>query len=280
MFTLCNIWIIAVLLGMTGNFDQFVPTAANPLFAQLYAMSGAESGPAFAALYGILGMTSEVRIYSTASYILLGCSALLLFTNGISNVGMFYMLRSTVNGDYSSSAGEFFRAIRRNFKQAFLFGIIDTAIIAFLVYDLFAYGANAAVSLFYQLSLYLIIVVALIYYIMRCYIYTMIISFDLPLRKLFKNAFLMAFLGYKRNFMAVLGSAVVLFLNYIILSFLFGVGMLLPFMITIALLCYTVLYAAWPVIDKYMVKPYYDEHPEERPGYGGESDEAYTNDPE
>ncbi len=282
LFTLCNIWIVVVLLGMTGNFDTFVPTASNPLYAQLYAMLDTESGPAFASLYGILGATSEIRIYSTLSYVLLGFSALVLFTNGIANVGMFYMLRATVNGDYTSSASEFFYAIKRNFKQAFCFGIIDVAIIGFLVYDIIAYGANATVSLFYQLSLYLIIAVVIIYYIMRGYIYVMIISFDLPLRKLFKNAFLMTCLGYKRNLMALLGSVAILLLNYFIMSFLFGVGILLPFMITVALTSYTVVYASWPVIDKYMVQPYYTEHPDERP-YSGDNDngdgEVYTNDP-
>lgn len=265
LFSLCNIWIIAVLLGTTGNFDTFVSTAADPLYAQLYGIMGYENTPVTAMLHGMVGVTSTVKIWSSTSIFLVSLCALGLLTNGIANVGMHYLLRASVTADYAVSASDFFTAIKKNFKQGFVFGILDVLIGLLLGYDFIAYQANAGVSFMYQVMFYLIILVALFYIVVRSYIYIMIVSFDFKFGKLVKNALLLGCLGIKRNLGALLGVALFVVLNFYILVFVRGVGFLLPFIVTVGLCIYTLVYAEWKVVQQYVVEPYYKEHPDERP---------------
>lgn len=268
LFSLCNIWIIAVLLGTTGNYDTFVSTAADPLYAQLYGIMGYENTPVTAMLYGAFGVSSTVKIWSSTSIFLVSLCLLGLFTNGIANVGLHYLLRASVTSDYSVTAADFFTAIKKNFKQGFVFGIFDVLIGLLLGYDFIAYQANAGVSFVYQVMFYLIIVIALFYIVVRTYIYLMIVSFDFSFGKIVKNALLLGCLGFKRNIAALLGVALFIVLNFYLLVFVRGIGFLLPFFITIGLCIYSLVYAEWKVIEQYVVEPYYKEHPDERPGAG------------
>lgn len=265
LFSVCNIWIVAVLLGTTGNYDTFVSTAADPLYAQLYGIMGYENSPVTAMLHGALGVTSTVKIWSSASIFLVSLSILILFTNGIANVGMHYLLRASVTSDYSVTSADFFTAIKKNFKQGFVFGIFDVLIFLLLGYDFIAYQANASVSFVYQMMFYLIIIIALFYIVVRTYIYLMIVSFDFKLGKIIKNALLLGCLGIKRHLGALLGVALFILLNFYILVYIRGIGFLLPFVVTIGLCIYTLVYAEWKVIEQYVIDPYYREHPEERP---------------
>lgn len=268
LFSLCNIWIIAVLLGTTGNYDTFVSTAADPLYAQLYGIMGYENTPVTAMLYGAFGVSSTVKIWSSTSIFLVSLCLLVLLTNGIANVGLHYLLRASVTSDYSVTAADFFTAIKKNFKQGFVFGIFDVLIGLLLGYDFIAYQANAGVSFVYQVMFYLIIVIALFYIVVRTYIYLMIVSFDFSFGKIVKNALLLGCLGFKRNIAALFGVALFIVLNFYLLVFVRGIGFLLPFFVTIGLCIYSLVYAEWKVIEQYVVEPYYKEHPDERPGAG------------
>lgn len=268
LFSLCNIWIIAVLLGTTGNYDTFVSTAADPLYAQLYGIMGYENTPVTAMLYGAFGVSSTVKIWSSTSIFLVSLCLLGLLTNGIANVGLHYLLRASVTSDYSVTAADFFTAIKKNFKQGFVFGIFDVLIGLLLGYDFIAYQANAGVSFVYQVMFYLIIVIALFYIVVRTYIYLMIVSFDFSFGKIVKNALLLGCLGFKRNIAALFGVALFIVLNFYLLVFVRGIGFLLPFFVTIGLCIYSLVYAEWKVIEQYVVEPYYKEHPDERPGAG------------
>lgn len=266
LFAFCNIWILAVLFGTSGNFDTFVSTSANPLYAQLYGITGYQNSPVTSMLYSVVGVTSTVKVWSTASIVLICFAALALLTNGISNVGLHYLLRASVNGEYTVSASDFFGAIKKNWRQGLVFGIIDIVITLVIGYDFIAYQSNSAGSFVYQMMFYLIIAIALFYIVMRSYIYVMIVSFDFKMTKLFKNAFLLACLGFKRNLAGLIGVALWLVLNFFILIYLRGIGFLMPFIITIGLCVYTLVYSGWKVVQEYVVEPYYKEHPEERPG--------------
>ena len=88
----------------------------------------------------------------------------------------------------------------------------------------------------------------------------MMITFDLPIKKLVKNAFLFTFIGLKRNFVGVLGVLLVVALNYLLLmlTFTFSVAMILPFLLTTGICGLIMVYCAYPQIKKHMIDPYYE----------------------
>ena len=92
----------------------------------------------------------------------------------------------------------------------------------------------------------------------------MLVTFDLSIYKILKNALIFSMLGFKRNFMGVLGIALITGIHILLIPLLIttplsGIPIILPFIWYIALVTFTSAYAAYPVIDKYMIAPYINQ---------------------
>ena len=102
---------------------------------------------------------------------------------------------------------------------------------------------------------------------MRFYIYLMLITFDLKITKIVKNALIFTALGIKRNLLAVLGIALLVGLNLFLVIWLVPAGialpLILPLLYLMGMLGFISTYAAYPVIDKYMIAPYVKSSSEE-----------------
>ena len=127
--------------------------------------------------------------------------------------------------------------------------------LAFDVYYFFTSPSSGLNNFMYVLTIALIV----IYMIFRFYTYLMVVTFDMKLTKIFKNALIFVVLGIKRNIMALLGLAIVtIFAGVLIVIFLpmgLGVTLVLPFIYYLALCSFIYTYAAYPVIQKYMIDP-------------------------
>ena len=98
-----------------------------------------------------------------------------------------------------------------------------------------------------------------IYGFMRNYMYLIMVTFKLSIFKILKNSFIFAFLGIKRNLAALAGILLVCFINVYIFVYLPFVGLTLPLIITTSTVFFIGAYAAYPVIKKYMISPYYKD---------------------
>jgi len=268
IFTLFNFPIILFLIGISGTFDRAVSAPSTPLYAQLYGIETAgESGALFASLLGMFGVNSSVSVMTDLSKYLMLTALVLIVTFGLSTVGMLYNYRCIVRREPLSPWSDFFPVIKKNIKQAFPIAILDALMIVFIVYDLMAYhmGAGTSGSMFSLTSFYIVLFFGLIYYVMRFYIYLITITFDIKFSKMIKNALFLVFLGWKRSLACVFSSLAIVFVSFLIYWTLPHFGILLPFVITIGLLGFIGVYCTYPVIDEYMIKPYYADHPEELP---------------
>ncbi len=264
-FSLCNFPIFLFLFGISGNLDHSVPAPSTPLYAQLYGLETAgETSPLLAALHGMFGINATASIVSNGSKILMYSALLLIFTFGLSTIGSVYNFRSIIRCDPLSPWSEAFSSIRRNFRQGFPIAILDAVVVLFLGYDLMAYYVNAG-NFMMQILFDIILFFSLVYFMMRSYIYLILITFDMKLSKVLKNAFLLTFLGWKRSLLCILTSAATILISFFIYMLLPYFGILLPFVFTFGFLIYTGVYFAYPIIEKYMIEPYYREHPEELP---------------
>ena len=126
------------------------------------------------------------------------------------------------------------------------------------------------------------IVILLVFFIMRYYIYLQMVTFDLKIWKIIKNSLIFTLLGIKRNLLALLG---VLVLGALEIFFLIGAGgLLLPFAVALPLILMLSIsslmkiYAAYFKVKELMIDPYYAEHPEERPDRHFDDDEIVMHD--
>lgn len=260
LFVFGNFPIFLILLAVSTNLHTRVLAPADALFAPIYgAMQHGAVTPSSASLFGLYGASSTVSLWTPLAYaaIIVGI-LLLLFTFGPVNVGTSYILRNIVKGEPIFLWSDFWYAIKRNLKQEFILGVLDLGFLCLIVYDIYFFYLNingTLTGIFFYFSIF----IALLYLIMRFYLYLMMVTFDLSLKKLFKNALIFTMLGLGRNLIALLGIVFVVLFNLALMEVFLPLGIILPFMITVSLCSFIAAYAAWPKISKVMIEPYTDE---------------------
>ncbi len=264
IFILCNITLLFGIVGFAGIFDGNTTAASSPLYAQVSAIAKNESGPLVSSLYTIFCGSATVSVTSTISKVLVYSMLLLFFTFGVSTIGLVYNMRNVCTGEHIDTWHDYFHAIKRNFKQGIVIGIMDAIIIVLLAYDLLVYNAIAGQQFTYLVFYYASIVFAGIYYIMRFYIYLQLVTCEMKIGKILKNAFLLTALGFKRNLLGLFAAIVFAFIYVYIFVLLPQFAVIMFFVFAIAFLTYIGVYCAYPVLKKYVIDPYYDEHPDER----------------
>ena len=271
------------------------PTQQTALFAPLYGANLIASTPKSNFLLDLFGAQLLVPSYNTTgTYVGIGiCVAFLALTFGWQNIGSTYILRGLVRGDAVFLGPDYFYAIKRNWKQGFFLGLIDFAVLFLLGFDVlyfyFRTGSFATDVMFFASCALMIL-----YFFMRFYLYLLQITFHLSIRKILKNALIFTTLGIKRNLMGTLGLILLTAINlgFILLlaptGGVLGVGLILPLLHYLAIAGFITVYAAYPVIDRYMIAPYrksddeISEETVEAPPTGSieESKETSSTDPE
>ena len=260
------IFLIATLAGIT-KVEGTMP--AFDVFQNLagYFANSTPSAHSMT-LFAQEGLQSVIPRATTMTYIFYAIAATTLFTFGCVNVGSAYILRNIAKGDPVFVWSDFWYAIKRNWKQALPFGMLDAGINALLIWNIFnMFGSMGAY--FTNTMFWCNIVLFILYSVMRFYIYIQMVTFELKVFKILKNSLIFAVLGFKRNAVALLG---IIFALLIELICIFGVGgillpfgIALPFMILLAFLSYMKVYAAYFKIKEVMIDPYLADHPEEAP---------------
>lgn len=258
--------ILPILLGVYLYLGvSQTPSANDFLFPQLYNANALGSTPATVFLLDLFGGQLFIPVYGGNSLpIYIGIALLVLFlvvTFGWQNIGATYILRNIVRGEPVFLWSDYFYAIKRNLKQGLLIGILDAVVIFVLGFDIMTLW-NTTGSFITDVCFFGICALIILYFFMRFYMYLMLVTFDLSIRKILKNALIFTMLGIKRNLMAVLGIVLLTALN-IVLFFAFGatplgiaIPLILPFFYYLSFTAFTSAYAAYPIIDRYMIAPY------------------------
>lgn len=233
------------------------------LHPTLVGINTIEQSSITSSLLNIYGISVEVPTvaFGGAAITALVCMIFLFITFGWQNAGVAYVTRELVKGKPVFVLSDYFYAIKRNFKQGFLVGIIDFIVCSVLIYD-FVQFYNMTGNFMNNLMFGCIIGVGIIYLFIRFYIYLLLTNFDLKTSKIFKNALIFTALGFKRNILAMIWIVLILCIN-VALMLTLPINIILPWILPIfyfaGFALFTSTYAAYPVIKKYMIDPYYDE---------------------
>ena len=267
IMVLGNFPLLFLIITLSGYTKLETYTPLYDLFQNLGGIFMIESAnPAIMSLYALEGLQGTLLVNSTLTYVFYGIAALSLFTFGIINAGTAYVLRNMAMGDPVFVWSDFWYAVKRNWKQALPFGIIDGLIHCILTFNIYTMIANTA-GFFASMMFWANVILFIVYFFMRCYIYVQMVTFDMSVFKILKNSLIFTLVGLKRNAMALLGCLVVVFLEIL---FLFGSGtFLLPFAVALPLAAmfsvsaYMKVYASYFKIKEIIIDPYRAEHPEQ-----------------
>lgn len=246
----------------TRIWADTTPSVSDISFPFWQGVSKINASPFEAFMAAVSGIQTKVPLLSAWTLIQMGLW-ILLFVGlfGICNVGFTYLLREMLRGNPVFIFSDLKYAIKKNGKQGFLVGLADAAILFLLGFDIFV--MNSTSGALNNIIFFVILAIAFLYLIMRFYIYLMLITFDMKFTKILKNALIFVVLGIKRNLLAVLWIVILLCFNYVLLILYLPLGIALPAIYFLGVSTFTTAYAAWPVIEKYMITPYENDTEEE-----------------
>ncbi len=196
--------------------------------------------------------------------------ALPMLTAGLAEAGLTYITRNFARQKHAFISGDFFDTIKKNWKQALPMGIINlvvTLLVGFSIYWYFGALGAEEVGIFN----YIAAAVSMSFYILftfaKYYMSMLVITFKFRLKQIYKNSFILAVAGLKRNLLISLVLLVLYAAGVLIAWYGEYIGLTVLLLLYIfwfpAFRMYLIQYNIFPVIKKCLIDPYYREHPGE-----------------
>lgn len=152
---------------------------------------------------------------------------------------------------------DIFTKAKENMKQGIIIGLADIFVAAsFMLY--LASDSSALVgtyALLFKIVKILAFIISVAYVCVRFYTYTMSVTFNLPLKHIFSNSFRFLVLGFFKNLIALLIIALV-FISFLSTP---RIDLILIVTLLFSILRFSVQFATFPIIEKYMLSVNDDE---------------------
>lgn len=197
-----------------------------------------------------------------------------IVTFGPATAAMTQIMRKFVIGEPIFVWDEFLTAFKANFKKSFVIGIVDLALIAG-----FFFAVNFYLSPFMtdgsltdifgglgtenMLIFGACIVIGFYVFMMHFYIYPQIVALKLNMAQIINNSLRLMIGGLFRNLAGLFACILIVFLMVMGFPYTVIALPLLPF----AWMCFIATFCAYPVIQKYIIDPYYEARGEKNPEY-------------
>ncbi len=194
-----------------------------------------------------------------------------IVTTGLGQVGLAYVCRMAARDKHTFATSDFFDAIKKNWKRALPLGIINTLIFLILaadLYFLYIFWINDNMS---KVMCAVVFVATMFFYtafsFAKFYQYMLMITFDFKLKTLIKNSWLFATLGIKHNIIIGLSLSAYYIALFWLMVINFQIGFPLAIILSIFIFpsfrMFLIQFNVFPEVKKYIIDPYYKEHPDE-----------------
>ncbi len=190
-----------------------------------------------------------------------------ILTGGLASAGITRVTRSLARRKHSFGISDFLDTVRKNWKQALGLGILRLFAFSVLGFSFWFYvfrTEGVLGTLGAGVSLFLIFVFS----VMDFYAFTLLITFRFTVKQILGNSFRFVFLNLWRNLLC----AVVLLLTgalFTVIPFLYPHPLLIFFAAVLYVCAFPgfrymlVQFCTFPSIKKFIIDPYYKEHPGE-----------------
>ncbi len=134
--------------------------------------------------------------------------------------GVVLVCRNLARGDSDTKVfSTFLKGVRENFSKFLLYGVILALVAVFSYFSISIYSKLLSSSWVFYAMLIICILIAVELLFMFFNIPVMTVTFDLSLKNIFKNSFLMSFGEIKNNFFALISLLVVLAISFTFVAF-------------------------------------------------------------
>ena len=184
------------------------------------------------------------------------------------------ILRNFILGKPTFLWTEYISRFKSNFKGGAVLGVLDVLLFSGVAAGVYVYPnliENSGNDLLY-VPFILMFSVAIVVVMMNFYAFLMLTSTNVGIRGTIKNSLALAFVAIKKNILTlvimILIVGVFAFLTYLNFYTIFALPFL-PFSQAWLVICFN----SYPVIQKYVINPYYEQRGERNPELGEEESE-------
>ncbi|MBQ5331942.1 MAG: YesL family protein [Oscillospiraceae bacterium] len=196
-----------------------------------------------------------------------------IVTIGPAIAGMTKVLRTYYLDKDAFLWHEFMKGFTQNLKKSIPVGLIDvifgiSLICAMNVYPAMGKAAEAAggSGTIYTVLCVISVSFALTVLMMNFYAFPMIVATELNFKNIIRNSFFLTCIGLKRNIITLL--IVLLTVGMIsIFTLVSKLSLLLVPVWAIGFLGFVIIFNSYPLIQKYVIDPYYEEQGRDNPEY-------------
>lgn len=174
---------------------------------------------------------------------------------GPATTGLTYVLRNYAREQHAFIFSDFKDAIKDNWKQSVPTGILLIIIGILFVFTITFYYSNVAQSTLYTVMLGITLAVALLILFASYYVYLLIITVNLKLTQIYKNALILAVLGLRTNLITTFFVALIVIPTVLF----YPVSLIFIVLIIPALVDFIICFNSFQYIKKFCIDPYYDK---------------------
>ncbi len=205
----------------------------------------------------VVGLICLLNLYVSTQPLIFWSPIILLFPVA---TGITYVTRNYVREEHAFILSDFWDALKGNWKYSLFNGILCYIMFCLMRIAFPFYFDMTSKSGLYYVPLVVCAMITLLFIFAQYYIPIMIVTFDLKLRELYKNAFIFAILGIWRNFLLTILYVAIIAITILMMiwNLLFALLVVIfAIFITFSFCSYLGSFVVYPLIDKMMIKPYY-----------------------
>ncbi len=163
---------------------------------------------------------------------------------------------------------DFWKGFSGNLKQSIPIGLLDIlfAVSAYAALQVYPAMYKNSGSIIYIILCVISISFALTLLMMNFYIFPMIVATDLSLANIIKNSFFLTCVGLKKNIITLLIAVFIVLLLGVMIVLHPLSAIIIPIW-PISFLGFLIMFNSYPLIQKYVIDPYYEERGESNPEY-------------
>lgn len=199
------------------------------------------------------------------------CLILFAVLIGPATAAFMKILKNFVMEKPTFMVSEFFRTMRSEFKHSLVVGLLDCLLVCCIAAACYVYPQliEQTGSKFFYVLFAITLSVGLIVLLMNSYMFLMMVSTNLSLKNVLKNSFALSVVALKTNVITLLILVAVIAIYLLVFLFVnirYSMILLftLPFMPT-SWLGLLVAFQCYPIIQKYIINPYYEQRGEVNP---------------
>ncbi len=176
--------------------------------------------------------------------------------------GLTIITRNYAREEHAFIFSDFIDAVKNNWASFLINGVVCYAVYFIISVAVSYYTAQLSSNNIFFIPLALCIGIAVLFIFSQFYIPIMIVTFDLKLSMIFKNAFIFSIIGLWRNLLLTVLLAAILFGFYVLMIWMpltVMIALLLAVLILFAFCMFLINFTVYPLIDKNMIQPYLKE---------------------